>query len=77
MTHFETVTDRDLQSVTGGLSFSVDFAKGLSLDSKLVKGSVALPKPSDLLSGLSGAVSQTIDSAGELLELGGQLFDFI
>jgi hypothetical protein len=74
--NFETLTDRDLETVAGGLSFSVDFAKGISIDSKLGDLNVKFPKPADLISGLKTTVSSALDNVGKLLDLG-QLFDFI
>lgn len=76
MSHFETLTDRDLETVAGGLSFSVDFSKGISLDSKLVDASIKFPKPSEIIGGLTGAISSTLDNVGKLVDLG-QLFDFV
>ena len=76
MSHFETLTDRDLETVAGGLSFSVDFSKGISLDSKLGSAAIKFPKPTDIIGGLTNAISSTLDNAGKLLDLG-QLFDFI
>jgi hypothetical protein len=78
MSHsFETLTDRDLETVAGGLSFSIDFSKGISIDSKILgKQTIAFPKPSDVLAGLKSTISTTLDNAGKLLDLG-QLFDFI
>jgi hypothetical protein len=77
MTHsFETLSAQELENVAGGLSFSVDFSKGISIDSKLGKLNVAIPQPKDVLAGLKTAISTTLDNAGKLLDLG-QLFDFI
>jgi hypothetical protein len=74
---FETLSDRDLETVAGGLSFSVDFSKGISIDSKLLGShTISIPKPSDVLSGLKTAINTTLENAGKLLDLG-QLFDFI
>lgn len=73
---FETLSTSELETVAGGLSFSVDFSKGISIESKLGSAELAFPKPSDVLSGLKTAINKTLDSAGELLDLG-QLFDFI
>ena len=76
MTHFENLTDSELETVAGGLSFSIDFSKGISVDSKLGNAEIKFPKPSDVLAGLKTAISTTLDNAGKLLDLG-QLFDFI
>jgi bacteriocin-like protein len=74
---FETLSDSELATVAGGISFSVDFETGLKIDSKL--GSLAIQpiKPSDILSGLKSTISSTLDKVGALTDDLGQLFDFI
>ncbi len=74
---FETVSDSDLETVAGGLSFSVDFAKGISIESKLGSATLKLPKPSEVVGGLKDTVVATLDNVGKLTDGLGQLFDFI
>lgn len=74
---FETLSDRELETVAGGLSFTVDFAKGISIDSKLLGTTeINFPKPSDIITGLKTTISTALDNVGKLVDLG-QLFDFI
>jgi hypothetical protein len=73
---FETLSACELETVAGGLSFSVDFAKGISIDSKLGSAEIKLPKPSDIISGLKTSISAALDNVGKLVDLG-QLFNFI
>jgi hypothetical protein len=74
---FETLSDSQLETVAGGLSFSVDFAKGISIDSKILgKTEIKFPKPSDIIGGLKTTISTALDNVGKLVDLG-QLFDFL
>jgi len=54
----------------------VDFAKGISFDSKLIKGSLELPKPTDIIAGSRAPCRARLDNVGKLVDLG-QLFDFV
>jgi len=79
MTQFETVSDAELEQVTGGVTISLSLDnEGISLEGPL--GKVTVPNPISLV---GKAVSGTLGAAGELLsKLGGaltnagQLFDF-
>ena len=73
---FETLSTQDLETVAGGLSFSVDFSKGISLDSKL--GSVKIPtlNPADILTTAGKGISDALGGAAKLVDVG-QLFNFI
>ena len=74
---FQTLSASELETVAGGLSFTVDFAKGISIDSKLLgKTEIKFPKPSDIITGLKTTISSALDSVGKLVDLG-QLFDFL
>lgn len=76
---FQTVSDVELEQVTGGVTFSLNLdGDGASLETPL--GKVSVPNPFKLV---GQAVSGTLGTAGELLaKLGGaltkagQLFDF-
>jgi hypothetical protein len=73
---FETLSAAELETVAGGLSFTVDFAKGISIDSKLGNAEIKFTKPSDIINGLKTTISKALDNVGKLVDLG-QLFDFI
>ena len=76
---FQTVSDADLEQVTGGVTFSINLdGEGLSVEGPL--GKVSVPNPFKLV---GKALSDTLGTAGELLSrLGGaltkagQIFDF-
>lgn len=76
---FQTVSDADLEQVTGGVTFSLNLdGDGISIESPL--GKVSVSNPFKLV---GKAVSETLGAAGDLLaKLGGalskagQLFDF-
>ncbi|HKP60218.1 MAG TPA: hypothetical protein VJV78_26015 [Polyangiales bacterium] len=76
---FQTVSDAELEQVTGGVTFSINVdGEGLSVEGPLGKVSVANP-----FKLVGKALSDTLGTAGELLtRLGGaltkvgQLFDF-
>jgi hypothetical protein len=76
---FQTVSDADLEQVTGGVTISLNLdGDGLSLDGPL--GKISVPNPFKLV---GKALSDTFGAAGDLLsKLGGaltkagQLFDF-
>jgi hypothetical protein len=70
-TQFETLSSSDLDTVAGGLSISLDLAKGISIKSELGNAEVKFPKPSDIKTTISNA----LDSVGKLVDLG-QLFNF-
>ena len=76
---FQTVSDAELEQVTGGVTFSINLdGEGLSVEGPL--GKVSVPNPFKLV---GKALSDTLGTAGELLSrLGGaltkagQIFDF-
>ena len=76
---FQTVSDADLEQVTGGVTFSINLdGEGLSVEGPL--GKVSVPNPFKLV---GKALSDTLGTAGDLLSrLGGaltkagQIFDF-
>jgi hypothetical protein len=74
-TQFETLSSSDLDTVAGGLSISLDLAKGISIKSELGNAEVKFPKPSDIISGLKTTISNALDNVGKLVDLG-QLFNF-
>jgi hypothetical protein len=74
-TQFETLSSTELDTVAGGLSFSVDFAKGISLESKLGTAEVKFPQPKEIISTLKTTISNALDNIGKLVDLG-QLFNF-
>ncbi|HEX7481272.1 MAG TPA: hypothetical protein VF331_25950 [Polyangiales bacterium] len=73
---FETLSAQDLETVAGGLSFTVDFAKGISLDSKLGSVKIPVPNPADILTTAAKGISDALNNAAKLVDLG-QLFNFI
>ncbi len=77
MNQFETLSESELATVAGGISFSVDFETGLKVDSKLGSLQIKPIKPSDILSGLKNSITSTLDKIGALTDDLGQLFDFI
>ena len=77
MNQFETLSESELATVAGGISFSVDFETGLKVDSKLGSLQIKPIKPSDIISGLKTSITSTLDKLGKLTDDLGQLFDFI
>ena len=74
--HFETLSAQDLDTVAGGLSFTLSTSTGLSVESKLGSLNVPVPNPSDILTSFGKGISDALTNAAKLVDLG-QLFNFI
>lgn len=73
---FETLSAQDLDTVAGGLSFSLSTSTGITLDSKLGKVNVPVLNPADVLTAFGKGISDALTNAAKLVDLG-QLFNFI